>query len=294
MSKRIFISSTYVDLVDYRKAVQRAIRQLGAVDVSMEYFGSRDERPKDECIRLIENESDIFVGIYAHRYGYIPKGDRISITQTEYEAASVAGLKRFIYLVDESVPWVPAYIDKKDAEVKLNKFKDKLKADHMCQFFSNKDDLAAKVAADLGRHFSLQDLKHVAPSTVKDSDSLDTGELRTIEEWNKHRNGIYERNRGVFLVHVITPSKIKGQKFDIFIYLKRNKSEDLSDIGHAKFFLGRFWGNEIFEVQNDGGYIGLSTSAFGPFLCTCCVTFNDGYSLHLSRYIDFEMESVFK
>lgn len=294
MSKRVFISSTYVDLVDFRNTVQRAIRQLGAVDVSMEYFGARDERPKEECLRLIKDESDIFVGIYAHRYGYIPKGDKISITQAEYEAASSAGLKRFIYLVDESVPWVPAYIDKKNAEVKLKKFKDKLKVDHMCQFFSNKDELAAKVAADLGRHFSLQDLRHVAPSMAKDSDSLNTSELKTIEEWNRYRNGIKDRNRGVFLVHVITPSKIKGQKFDIFIYLKRNKAEDLSDVEHAKFFLGRFWGNEIFEVQNDGRYIGLSTSAYGPFLCTCCVTFKDGYSMNISRFIDFEMESAFK
>lgn len=294
MSKRVFISSTYVDLVDFRNTVQRAIRQLGAVDVSMEYFGARDERPKEECLRLIKDESDIFVGIYAHRYGYIPKGDKISITQAEYEAASSAGLKRFIYLVDESVPWVPAYIDKNNAEVKLKKFKDKLKVDHMCQFFSNKDELAAKVAADLGRHFSLQDLRHVAPSMAKDSDSLNTSELKTIEEWNRYRNGIKDRNRGVFLVHVITPSKIKGQKFDIFIYLKRNKSEDLSDVKHAKFFLGRFWGNEIFEVQNDGRYIGLSTSAYGPFLCTCCVTFKDGYSMNISRFIDFEMESAFK
>ena len=294
MSKRVFISSTYVDLVDFRNTVQTAIRQLGAVDVSMEYFGARDERPKEECLRLIKDESDLFVGIYAHRYGYIPKGDKISITQAEYEAASSAGLKRFIYLVDESVPWVPAYIDRKNAEVKLRKFKDKLKIDHMFQFFSNKDELAAKVAADLGRHFSLHDLRHVEPSMAKNSDSLNTSELKTIEEWNRYNQGIKDRNRGVFLVHVINPSKIKGQKFDIFIYLKRNKTEDLSDVEHAKFFFGRFWGNEIFEVQNDGRYIGLSASAYGPFLCTCRVTFKDGYSVNISRFIDFEMESVFK
>jgi Domain of unknown function (DUF4062) len=294
MSKRIFISSTSVDLADYRETVQRAIRQLGAIDVSMENFGGRDERPKDECLRLIEDESDVFVGIYAYRYGYVPKGDSISLTQAEYEAATLAGLKRFIYLVGESVPWVPAHIDKNESEGKLNEFKDKLKANHMCQFFSNKDDLAAKVAADLGRHFSLQDLKHVTPSIAKDSESLNAGELKTMEEWNKHRDGIKERNRGVFLVHVITPSKIKGQKFDIFIYLKRNKSEDISDIDSAKFFLGRHWGNEIFEMQNEGDYIGISTSAYGPFLCTCCVTFKDGYSVHVNRYIDFEMESVYK
>jgi hypothetical protein len=135
----------------------------------------------------------------------------------------------------------------------------------------------------------------VTPSTAKDVDELDPTDLKTIEEWNKHRKDIFVHNRGVFLVHVITPSKMKGQKFDVFIYLKKNRDEeDLSAVAHAKFFLGRYWGNEIFEVQNEGDYIGLSTAAYGPFLCTCCVTFKDGYKLYLSRYIDFEMESVFK
>src|SRR6185503_6277508 len=200
MSKRIFISSTFVDLQDYREAVQKVVRQLGAIDISMENFGATDERPKDECLRLIQEESDIFVGIYAYRYGHVPKGDKISITHAEYEGATLASRKRFIYLVNESIPWIPAYIDKKEAEAKLRKFKDKLKANHICQFFSNRDDLAARVAADLGKHFSLQDLKNVTPSTAKDVDELDPTDLKTIEEWNKHRKDIFVHNRGVFLV----------------------------------------------------------------------------------------------
>ena len=68
MNKRVFVSSTFVDLQIHRKAVLDVIRQLGAIDVSMEHFGARDERPKDECLRLVREESDVFVGIYAHRY----------------------------------------------------------------------------------------------------------------------------------------------------------------------------------------------------------------------------------
>jgi len=49
----VFISSTYTDLVEYRKTVQNAIRQLDAIDVSMEHFGARDEQPVDECLRLM-------------------------------------------------------------------------------------------------------------------------------------------------------------------------------------------------------------------------------------------------
>jgi hypothetical protein len=114
MPHRVFLSSTFTDLAEHRKAVQDAIRQLGAVDVSMEHFGARDERPMSECVRLVQKESDLFVGIYAHRYGYIPDGSDVSISETEYKAASEMPLPRFIYMVDDNQPWIPAHIDAGD------------------------------------------------------------------------------------------------------------------------------------------------------------------------------------
>jgi tetratricopeptide (TPR) repeat protein len=154
MTKRIFVSSTFTDLREFREAVQDAICQLGATDISMEHFGARDNRPTDECVKLIKEESDLFVGIYAHRYGHIPKGDKISILEAEYDAATAAGIKRLIYLIDETIAWPPANIDKARAATKLRKLKEKLKAAHVCDSFTNKDDLAKKVVADLGRHLS--------------------------------------------------------------------------------------------------------------------------------------------
>ena len=47
---------------DFRAGVSAVIRRLGAVDVAMEHFGSRDERPLHECQRVINEECDIFVG----------------------------------------------------------------------------------------------------------------------------------------------------------------------------------------------------------------------------------------
>jgi hypothetical protein len=106
---KVFVSSTYTDLFDYRQAVCDRIRQIVAVDVSMENLGARDERPKDECLRLV-GESDIFIGIYAHRYGSIPKVEKKSITELEYQAATEAGIKRLIYMIDENVPCLRKFI----------------------------------------------------------------------------------------------------------------------------------------------------------------------------------------
>jgi hypothetical protein len=104
-------SLTSTDLVEHRKTVQAAIRQLGAIDVSMENFGAQEERPDDECIRLVQQESDVFVGIYAHRYGYVPDGAELSVSEMEYKAASEVSLPRVIYIFDENHPWRPGYID---------------------------------------------------------------------------------------------------------------------------------------------------------------------------------------
>ena len=102
--RRIFISSTYSDLTEYREAVKKAIRKTEAIDVSMEDFGSRDNRPLDECLRVIENEIDFFIGIYAHRYGYIPKNEKVSITELEYEHAKKCKIPILIFVIDEDQP----------------------------------------------------------------------------------------------------------------------------------------------------------------------------------------------
>lgn len=154
MSKRVFISSTFKDLESYRKTVQDAVRVLGAVDVSMEHFGARDDRPKDECVKLITKQSDVFVGIIAHRYGYILDGDTMSILEAEYEAATTAQLPRFLYLLKDEVAWPPDLKDTGESAQKLAAFKQRLLKRHIVQGFTNKDDVATHVAADLGRYFS--------------------------------------------------------------------------------------------------------------------------------------------
>lgn len=153
MSKRVFISSTFKDLSAFRQTAIEAVRQLGAVDVSMEHFGARDERPKDECLTLI-GESDVFVGIYAYRYGYIPEGDLISILEAEYDAATSAGLPRLIYIVKEGVSWPLELTDVGLPAEMLLIFKKRLFSRHIVKAFTQQDDLATFVLADLGRYFS--------------------------------------------------------------------------------------------------------------------------------------------
>jgi hypothetical protein len=70
---KIYISSTYSDLVPYRKAVNDVLLQLGQHVIAMEQYVASDERPLSRCKADVES-SDLYVGILAWRYGFIPPG----------------------------------------------------------------------------------------------------------------------------------------------------------------------------------------------------------------------------
>ncbi|MCL2138443.1 MAG: hypothetical protein FWH41_10550 [Treponema sp.] len=107
------------------------------------------------------------------------------------------------------------------------------------------------------------------------------------DEREKNRIKIYKINKGLFLTHILVPSKKFGY-YDIYIYLIEHKSKNYSEIKYAEFFFGHVWNNKIFRIKNENKLIGIIASANFPFLCTCHVIFKDGTGIDLYRYIDFE------
>jgi Domain of unknown function (DUF4062) len=148
---KVFISSTYQDLIDHRSKTAEAVERLGLQGVRMEVFGARPERATEVCRDEID-ESDIFVGIYAHRYGYVPPGGDLSITEQEYHYAVDHKRPVFCFVVDEDHPWPPAFIDGEPAQAKLKALKEKISASLVRDTFTTPEDLAFKVAASVGRY----------------------------------------------------------------------------------------------------------------------------------------------
>lgn len=89
---RVFISSTYLDNKDRRKAVADAILGARMQPEGMEWW-TADARPAVEVCLARVAECDVFVGIVAHRYGWEPPGKEKSITWLEYEAAGAKKLQ---------------------------------------------------------------------------------------------------------------------------------------------------------------------------------------------------------
>ncbi len=67
---RIFVSSTYADLIPYRKATEQAIKEHDLKFIGKEYLGARDKKPTEASLEMVEH-CDRFIGTYAWRYGHI-------------------------------------------------------------------------------------------------------------------------------------------------------------------------------------------------------------------------------
>lgn len=106
-----------------------------------------------------------------------------------------------------------------------------------------------------------------------------------------HRHDLYKDARGVMLVHRLQRSNKNGQLYDILIYVVPHKST-LAGVTTVEYFFGSYWGNKIYPSHDRSRGFPIVTSAYGSFLCTAKVTFNDGTYTLLSRYIDFEMGDV--
>ena len=91
---RVFISSTLEELAAERAAALRAIRRLHLVPVWFE-SGARPHPPQSMYRAYLE-QSQIFVGIYWQRYGWVGPGMEISGLEDEFRLA--AGKPMLLYL----------------------------------------------------------------------------------------------------------------------------------------------------------------------------------------------------
>jgi hypothetical protein len=85
MAERIdvFISSTSRDLPDHRKQAMDACLRMGMFPIMMEHLPASDADAIEASLKMVD-DAELYLGIFAWRYGYIPAGHDISITEMEY------------------------------------------------------------------------------------------------------------------------------------------------------------------------------------------------------------------
>src|SRR5215470_11336080 len=93
---RVFISSTLGELAAERAAARRAVTRLHLVPVWYE-SGARPHPPR-AMYRAYLAQSQVFVGIYWQRYGWVAPGMGVSGLEDEFRLAAAGGMPMLLYL----------------------------------------------------------------------------------------------------------------------------------------------------------------------------------------------------
>ncbi len=148
----IYMSSTYADLRECRERVYRTLRSMRHDVRGMEDYVAADQRPLERCLQDV-GACDLYVGIFAWRYGYVPEvgnPERRSITELEYRHAGKIYKPRLIFLLSPDALWPTSAVDaitgEEQAGARIKDLRNELMRELIVSLFMNADDLANKVS----------------------------------------------------------------------------------------------------------------------------------------------------
>jgi hypothetical protein len=148
---KVYLSSTFADLGEYRETVTHVLQRLGFDYISLDDFGTFNSAILESSYKAIAT-SDIFVLLLAHRYGYIPLHETKSILELEYEQATRLKKPVLVFVISDEAPWPIDKIDLDRGREALLAFKALLLARHLVAFFRSPDELAQQIAIAISQY----------------------------------------------------------------------------------------------------------------------------------------------
>lgn len=228
---QIFISSTYIDLIEERQAAVEAIVKMGHIPAGMELF--KAGKSQWQTITKWIDESDIYVLILGGRYGSINPAEGKSYTHLEYEYALSQGKPAFALVLDDD------FINKKEQEnPELAEVVNKEKYEEFKELVKTK---IVKFIEDI------KDIKIELPENVRNLE-----ETCHLEGWSKGTN----TEEGLKYLEKILKLTEENQKLKTKITLLENKlikqSEEVKFNGGLTFIeLKKALENEFLDVPED-------------------------------------------
>jgi len=134
---RVFVSSTLQELADERIAVKQAIQNIHLTPVMFE-MGARPHAPR-QLYREYLAQSQIFIGIYWDRYGWVAPEETISGLEDEYNLSG--NMPRLIYIKQTTG----------QREDRLTQLLQRIQSDDKVSFktFSTSEELGGLIVNDL-------------------------------------------------------------------------------------------------------------------------------------------------
>ena len=151
---QVFISSTYLDLIDERQAAVEAILKAGHIPAGMELFTASNKSQWDIIKKWID-ESDIYMLILGGRYGSIEPESGLSYTELEYNYALQQNKPLFAVVMKDVALQAKVKVDgssilELENPAKLKDFNTKVTS-YMCSFFEDHKDIKLAVHESIGQ-----------------------------------------------------------------------------------------------------------------------------------------------
>lgn len=150
MEKReqVFISSTYIDLVDERREIIQTLLEADCIPAGMELFPASDD-DRWTLIKRVIDDCDYYIIVIGGRYGSEDPELAVSYTEMEYDYAVGQGkpVMAFLHKDPNSIPRKDT--DRDDEKWnKLETFRSKV-GQKMVKFWTTPEDLGGQVAKSL-------------------------------------------------------------------------------------------------------------------------------------------------
>ncbi|VXC39387.1 DUF4062 domain-containing protein [Plantibacter sp. T3] len=140
---QVFISSTFEDLIDERKAIMEGLLKIDCLPAGMELFPAADD-DQWTLIKGVIDECDYYLIVSARRYGSVD-AEGVSYTEREYDYAVEKGIPVIGFLPKNPGTIIGDKIETQNgAPAKLDAFQEKIKS-RMVAFYDTPSDLQAAV-----------------------------------------------------------------------------------------------------------------------------------------------------
>lgn len=173
---QVFVSSTYIDLQDERKAILRQLLELDCIPAGMELFPSTDD-DQWTFIQQVIDESDYYIVIVGAKYGSLAE-DGLSYTEKEFDYAVSKGIPvlGFVHGNPEVIPQGKCEIDS-DRRQKLDAFISKIEK-RLRKDWSSTEDLCSKVVTSLSKAMKT----HPRPGYIRGDKASNPEKLLELNE----------------------------------------------------------------------------------------------------------------
>jgi hypothetical protein len=145
MRRSVMISSTARDLPKHRDETRLACLRAGFDPREMmENLPALNKDAVEASLRMVE-EADVYLCILAYRYGTVPDGYDVSITEMEFNRAIELNKPRLVFFIHQDQPVVIDQVETGPAVIKLKALKDRIGEKRVAAFFKSPEDLRGHV-----------------------------------------------------------------------------------------------------------------------------------------------------